>query len=419
MANKDKDFDLRRLDQQIEHPADSLDTPGRTLVRDLQQFYIPSQAENQANTESLQRVQRLLEVRIDNRDQKRKIVPFPIENRQLPEAGPNRNKQALPATTGRRLFHLTGVVAAFLVVLLLAGTFALVSKRNQGTAPPTALQTATQTQASATPAGRLDCSHIFTDSGDTTYVDNGEHALCLQNQETALHVSNTFDHQQITLLAAYADANRFLLKYTISGNSAALPEGGPYLDNVTLQGNLTLRLADAVGGNYYDPQHDQTVYLSNYAMQSVSTSLQTLQLTVAFSFIANPAGDQIFHVTLPVHTARRTVTPESQITEFNHHQLTVSSIRLTTSMTVITLKLVTPLPPAFEMALNATVNGKKNTVISAITTAPANGKYGDLTGFTISIPEDFLSQTPSAWTIGLESTGDPLGTGNIAIHITL
>ena len=49
MAEHENDFDLARLDEQIEHPAHSLDAPARRLVEDLEQMYQTPAAESQAN----------------------------------------------------------------------------------------------------------------------------------------------------------------------------------------------------------------------------------------------------------------------------------------------------------------------------------------------------------------------------------
>src|SRR5215469_7373800 len=122
MAEQQNDFDLARLDEQVEHPASALDAPARHLVDDLERLYQIPAADTQANAASLRRVQSRLQARVEERDRKPTIVPL---------RGLSRDKE------GIRLMHYDtserkpdwhaftqtlGTIAAVLVVALLVGS---------------------------------------------------------------------------------------------------------------------------------------------------------------------------------------------------------------------------------------------------------------------------------------------------------
>lgn len=121
MAERDQDFDLAQLDQQIEHPTGFLDAPARRLVEDLQQMYQTPPADQRANAESLQRVQRRLRASLASRYRETKA--------ELPGASQGHEERHLSMKQetsermprSRRLSRTLSVFAAAALLVALVG----------------------------------------------------------------------------------------------------------------------------------------------------------------------------------------------------------------------------------------------------------------------------------------------------------
>jgi hypothetical protein len=419
MANHDKDLELAHLDEQIEHPASALDGSARHLVEDLQRLYQTPAADTWANAESLRRVQSRLQARIARQqpDQEPTIVPlygFARHKERHTMIHPEIHEHK-PAWN--RFTQTIGTLAAVLVVAVLVGSaVAVFALKNQaGTSSPSA---ATAT-ALATPSAKLDCSHTFADPDISHSADQGEHAVCLQKLETPLSGSKSIYHRKITLIAAYADANRLLVRFSIDGQNASLPDGGIYLTYLSVGSR---QLDGTVGGGfYYDQQKKQTFYLDSFDTTSLPANTTTLNVTATFlalgtySVTGDGEGESAsFTFTLPMQQEKHIVTLHQE-TLINGHRLTLAGIRVTASMTILHITSAEPLNSQ-SLALEATLNGSKSTF--ANTDDPTKGKWDPINGFLITSLEDFLGHPADAWTVSLISIGPPLGQGTVDIPFT-
>ncbi len=420
MAEKDKDFDLDRLDQQIERPAGSLDARASRLVADLQWMYRPSLADTRADAQSLQRVRRLLEARLQNAPQDTKIVPLTtFKQHQERKSSMNHTTNAR-ASGWSRLSRALSTLAAVLTVAVLIGsaaTLAYLKTHSQNVGQKT--NVGASAYATTTPQPKLDCSHIFAYE-DGSYPDNGEHAVCLQNLETPLRGTTTVGETKVSLLAAYADANRLLVKYAIAGKRVTIPNGGVYLSTLTIQGGVQIQPAAAAGGYYYDAQHQQTVYLESFDTQSLPTSITTLHATAHFFALSidNPGNGNSSSLDFTVHMqkAKRVATP-NQSTVINGHTITLQRVVVTASLTMLYLKVDPKLAPYALVQLLGNINGKE-ALLEGATDQPGNGKSGNLTGWYGPVQEDLLNKQ-GVWTLSLHNIGGPLGVGSGMIHFTV
>jgi photosystem II stability/assembly factor-like uncharacterized protein len=153
MAERDQDFDLARLDQQIAHPSGFLDAPARRLVEDLQQMYQTPPADQQANAESLQRVQRRLGASLASRHRETRVVP-PGASQGYEERNLSMKKETSERVPRpRRLSRTLSVfAAATLLVALVGGLVAgLVLVHHGGPKTGTALTPTATPTATPTP----------------------------------------------------------------------------------------------------------------------------------------------------------------------------------------------------------------------------------------------------------------------------
>lgn len=440
MAENENDFDLVRLDQQIEHPADFLDAQARSVVEDLRRMSRPTPSDIRANAESLLRVQKRLQIWFKPAHQETTIVPLrvtqiPQERNSFVHTPMSERKHGL-----RRFSHTMNTLAAVLVVALLivgAATLTMLKNYTQGSRQNTSSASA---GASATPRPKLDCSHVFTqDHG--WYPDHGEHAVCLQGEETPLQGTATLGGHTLTLVSAYADTNRLLVKFAVTGKDTSVYDGATSISHLLIQDPAqTLSFAfdqhtpwSFGGGSYYDPQKNQTVVLNSFSTQQVVASATALQVTADFTTIigathANPAGtdraEASFTFPVPLHTQRRVAAP-NQSTVLNGHRLTLTQVVITPSATYLFVKMDRALTPSplsnlMEQPPSATINGNSNVSGAFTTNGIEVGKWEPVSGFSLGAPEDWLTQ-PTTWTLKLRSLAPypPLGEGTGTMQFTV
>lgn len=433
MAEDERDFTLEHLDQQIEQHARYLDAQASHLVEDLQQMYQADQPDSREDAMSLQRVQRRLEARLlrecpvtnivalttPEKHHERKLTMIDhsrtIEHRSEREKGVPRERKPARSHFSRALNMLA---AALVVAVLIGSAVVLVNLKNRAQSGGQKTQIGAATHPTPKPLPRLDCSHVFTDPDIGNLADNGEHAVCLQRLETPLRNTATVANHKITLISAYADANRLLIKYAVSGKKVSTSDGGVYLGTVTIQGGTRLDLADG-GGYYYDQRKQQTVYLDSFDTRAISASTTRLQVTAQFVALvpsASPGGadETSVNFTVPMQAAARIVNMHQNVV-MNGHHLMLTNVSIAPSMTVITLTANPAIQPYPAWALTATVNGSANTGVEA--NPPTSGKYNPIAGILITASEDYM--THSSWVVSLNSQGEPLGAGHVDIRFTL
>ena len=67
---------------------------------------------------------------------------------------------------------------------------------------------------------------------------------------------------------------------------------------------------------------------------------------------------------------------------------------------------------------SATINGISNVSGAFTTNGIVNGKWDPVTGFSLGVPEDWMSQ-PTSWTMTLHSSGQPIGNGSGTMQFTV
>ncbi len=113
---------------------------------------------------------------------------------------------------------------------------------------------------------------------------------------------------------------------------------------------------------------EASFYVGSYDGTSLPANLDTLKVTVSFlaitSFEGSGSGDSATtNFTVPVQKAHRFAALH-QSAEINGHQLTLTSLRVTPSMTRLYIKTDNSVQPAQSWALEATLNGSKSTFMS-------------------------------------------------------
>jgi hypothetical protein len=436
MAENDNDFDLAWLDQQIEHPAGSLDAEARQLVEDLQRMCRPTRSDIRANAESLRRVQKRLQARFEPAHQETTMVPLRVF-----QTHQERNSFMHTSTSERRpgwrhFSHTLNTLAAVLVVIVLIGGAAVLSTIRHAQSSPPSTQAGSPGKATATPVPNFHCSRVFRDyPGASSYPDNGEYAICLQKLETPLHGVATLNGHKVTLISAYADANRLIIKYVVDGKITDSYDGEPGLYTVTIGDDAQTLKPDpalnwSIGGGYsYDQAKDQTLGVATYSTQQVPASIKQLQVTVVFSASngtspENPGTVETdsFTFTVPFHAERRVATPNQSVV-INGHRLTLTQVVVTPSATALyvkTDKALTPSPTSnlMEAPPSATINGNSNVSGDFTTNGIVNGKWDPVTGFSLGAPENWLSQ-PTTWKMTLRSLAPPLGDGTGTMQFTV
>ncbi|EFH81974.1 hypothetical protein [Ktedonobacter racemifer] len=439
MNEHSKDFHQEQLDQQIEQPARYLDGKARYLVEDLQQMYHTQRDDKQANEESLQRVRRLLESRLQPSHQETNILTFAelrehrerktmmIDNAPQSEAASPRKKDLASQRKPRwrRLSHLFNTIAAVLVVAVLIGSAALLLNARRNANPATI--TGSSNHVTTQPQVKLDCSHIFADGN---YIpENGEHAVCLQGKETPLQKSTTLNKHKFTLISAYADANRLLIKFAISGN--AINDGWVAISKLTIQDGNQTDVYDPAntywshgGGYYYDQKSNQTFFLAPYSTPQDVINTKQLQITAEFYALGgatDPAGTSFstppFNFTVPMQSAKRIVNPNQSLV-INGHRLKLTQVCITPSATYLSVTPEEAINTPPERTYSATINGSKAEIFEVDNQGHLLGKGDPLQSMSIAITENWLDQ-PTAWTLKLRSTGAPLGTGSSEIHFNV
>lgn len=441
MTGHSKDFHQEHLDQQIEQPARYLDTKARCLVEDLQQMYHTQNDDKRANEESLQRVRRLLESRLQPSRQETNILELAevrehrerktmmIDNTPLSEvASPHKKDLASQhKPRWRRISRLFNTIAAVLVVAVLVGSaaFLLNMRQNAHTSNPST--TTSSKNVTTQPQVKLDCSHVFADGN---YIpDNGEHAVCSQNKETPLQKSITLNNHKFTLISAYADANRLLIKFAISGN--ANNDGWVAISKLTIQDGNQTNVYDPAntywshgGGYYYDQKSNQTFFLAPYSTPQDVINAKQLQITAEFDALGSatdPAGTSFstppFNFTVPMQSAKRIVNPNQSLV-INGHRLKLTQVCVTASATYLYVKPEEALNTPPERTYSTIVNGSKAEVYEVHNQGQLLGKGDPLQNMSIAITENWLNQ-PATWTLKLQSTGAPLGVGSGEIHFNV
>ncbi|GHO59500.1 hypothetical protein [Ktedonobacter robiniae] len=441
MTEHSKDFQQEQLDQQIEQPARYLDTKARYLVEDLQQMYHTQSDDKLANEESLQRVRKLLESRLQPSHQETNILTFAeirehherktmmIDNAPQSEATSSRKKDLASQRKPRwrHISRLFNTIAAVLVVAVLVGSAALLLNARRNANPST---TTGSSNVTTQPQVKVDCSHVFADGN---YIpDNGEHAVCLQGKETPLQDSATINDHKLTLISAYADANRLLIKYVETGNISQRYDGGASISKLTIQDGNQTYIYDPVagytshgGGSYYDQKSKQTFFLDSYSIPQDAINAKQLQITATFLAVGgatreDPVGTSFpttfFNFTVPMQSEKRVATPNQNLV-INGHRLKLTQVCVTLSATYLSVKPEEAVNTPPERTYSATVNGSK-TEIYEVDNGKLTGKWDPLKGMSIAITEDWLGK-PGTWNLKIQSTGEPLGIGSGELQFTV
>lgn len=324
----------------------------------------------------------------------------------------------------KRVSRTFNTLAAVLVVAILIGSaVTLVNLRNhaQGT------NVGSQKQATPTPTPQPshDCSHIFTENSTThfgrfTMADNGEHAVCTQGLEESLNSTAEVNGHKVTLISAYADPNRLLVKWAmsdkISHNDEVLPP-----TSITLSDGAILPLGDQIW--YDDMQNQQLIELVSYGAQQVPASTTSLQITMNFSGdttvnnTTTSAGHGTFNFAVPMRKEKRVATPNQSV-KINGHMFTLDRVVVTESETMFYLKVDPVIAPSDFVSIDGKIDGKE-ILMGGDSDASGNGKEGNQVSFSGPSEEDFMSKQ-GVWTLNLQGNAwTPLGAGSGSIRFAV
>lgn len=405
------DFVLERLDQQIEQPVDFLDRNASDLVTDLQRMYSSRRHENPASAESLQRVQRLLMNRLQQADSERILIPPAGLQKRRGWRRTTQEKTREHRPGRLRFSRLFGSIAAVLAVAFCVGSM-VVLLQARTTGPHGSVQ---PTISSLSPQGaKPDCFPVFDFDRDATHKapDRGEQAVCQQGQEMLLHDTTIIGDHTLTLISAYADSNRAIVKFAVNGHFSLKDE--VLMNSLVLSDGTQLFLGGPANSFYYDPIHNRTLQMVSFDTRQVPAGATSLQATAEFIATSHTGGlvNSLIRFTLPFYATKQVITPNQAVT-ISGQLVTLTQVVITASQTVLRLVPAQQLSPSSSIALNATLNGDSKLLVAETT----EGSGGEI-GWTIFVQEP-LSGKSGMWTLHLVLTGDSLATGSGKIQFTV
>ncbi len=230
--------------------------------------------------------------------------------------------------------HFAQIAAVFVVVILVGSmlwVFTLTRHANNGPAAPSQSAVAhTATKTPATPAAHLDCKKRFFDPGWYDVCSHGEAQVI--NQAKPLH------GKIVTLKAAYADANRVIINYSIDYSSAGLPKPADRVPIETLALQSGQKLPGGSGTlDWSDASTSPRTLtgLTSYITSAIPAQTSTLNLRLSISSMDQPTDSVSFDFSLLFHAAR-IANPHQTVTA-NGIPITLQTVRVSPSETVINL----------------------------------------------------------------------------------
>jgi hypothetical protein len=272
MQNDKKPFIPEFVDEQVEllRRANKIQrasanrqaaTPETRLVRDVSSLY-------QECSQTRDRVWERLEQRMQQQTLARPLI----------ESKPMAYERKSPMIQ-RDVAHRSAVgyyatlIVSIVITAVLVGSMALIFSimRNPG-GTSVGGQHPISTVSTKPPSSTSPCPYTSPSSAGS-WRDAREEAICLNGQETHLHISRTVANHQVDFVAAYADSSRLVLLYVehISPTADAVS-----FMSLTLQGGV--QLSGGASQSYGDVQG------------------QRLYVQVTFDTASVPAGTTTLHV---------------------------------------------------------------------------------------------------------------------------
>lgn len=317
--------------------------------------------------------------------------------------------------------RMVSTLAAVLIAMLLVGSvIALFNSRNHNqlnttNATPGIVSQATSTATVIPP--RVDCSYI---------LDTGEHAVCADGEETALYMTKSIADEQFTLVSAYADLNRVMLKYTVAGPPIS-EKNQVNLSTLTIQGHLAQN-GPSDDEHHYDTQKKLNLGITSFSDPLIPVGTTELHTTVTVEIldeIINPTSGKIDGInsatstisfTIPFHSAKYVATPNLTV-NINGDAVTLTQVVITDSQTELILKSAKDFQLGDVVPFQGTLTLPFNSGLAIFTnlnfsTIAATDHPGYLNGWHFIVPESLLGQPSIQWTFTLSFTGGSLGSGS-------
>jgi len=299
MNNHEAPFTPDLIDEQVEQlasiPSPASTTPRARLVHDLQHICLEY-------VETRDRVWTRLESHVAGHT----IASQPdTANRQAtrPELVYNAKEHHMPLhlkPSTRAASRLTQISAVLFVALLVGSMlWVFTLPRNQHNATPTPPQ----------PQHKAPVPHLLCPADS----DLGWLTICKSHQEQIINQSKPFGKQTLTLETVYADANRVIIRYTltppanhttppISPNVPTLPQ---LLKSIlTMQQGINLQ--ETIGSGWFNPSLQQEESIVTFDAAPVPPSIQTLHLHLTmtlFAFHSDPSYISSFDFSTSIHTS--------------------------------------------------------------------------------------------------------------------
>lgn len=290
MQNEKKPFIPEFVDEQVELlgrsnkiQCTSTDVPEIRLVRDLSSLY-------QECAGTRDRVWQRLEWRM----QQQTLLRSPGGSKPMTNERKSPMVQRDSAGRSAVRYYAT-LIASIVVAAVLVGSMALIfstmsNPRGTSVGGQHSISTASTKPPSSTSPSP--CPYA-SPSSKGEWRDAPEEAICLNGQETPLHISRTVANHQVDFVAAYADSNRLVLLYIehISPTADAVSFTG-----LTLQGGI--KLSGGASQSYGDLQ-GQRLYVQ---VTFDTTSLPADTTTLHVQSIGDMMGETIqLGFALPFH----------------------------------------------------------------------------------------------------------------------
>jgi hypothetical protein len=301
-----------------------------------------------------------------------------------------------PSRAASRLTQISAVLFVALLVGSMLWVFTLT--RNQHNAPTTPSQ----------PQHKAPVPHLLCPADS----DFGWLTICKSHQEQISNQSKPFGTQTLTLETVYADANRVIIRYTltppVNHTTPPISPNVPTLPQL-LKGTLTMQqginLQETRGAGWFNPSLQQDETIDTFDAAPVPPSIQILQLHLTmtlFAFHTDPSYTSSFDFSTSIHTSWIVNTNQT---------VTVSGIPVTLQRVI-----VSPTQTRFFLssprlrAGGSNVHGVED--FYTITTGNRNwvSKYHEITGtdltlnrngtnyFEIDVYESLFSQK-GTWTL--------------------
>lgn len=313
----------------------------------------------------------------------------------------------------RRLVHRLSTLVALLIAVAIIGSVALVySNRGQVSssagfrisATPTPTPSSMPTTAPTNPC-------VVEDKTD----DPGATAVCQKGLETSLGDTRTTGNDKITFLAGYADTQRILLKYSVSGVKTTEDSKNFWsVKQAVMQGGINL--GGSGNSSFYDPGTKQFIVMALFSTQNIPAGTKQLLLTVTIEKnLKTVVATVSLTTSIPMNMEKREFTPRQTVT-VNGQAVTLERVIVTPSQTVIYLSGHSIAQTSGESGKPAvgTLSGNGWTAQSFLTEWRSNGV---LAGGVLTWPDWFIDKT-GQWTLSLQTFEGPAGQGTWTFTFT-